>query len=161
MGVNRHLVLLDKTADAGNLGHALGLGQLITDEPVLQSAQFGQRKITPEYRVLVHPTHARGIRPQLRTHTTRQAARRKVEVFQHTRTRPVNVSAVLENHIDERRAKEREPPYHLGSRHTQHSRRQGISDLILHHLRGLSWIFGVDDDLDVGQIRQRVHRHFQ
>ena len=36
--IDHHLVLLDEAADAGHLGHARRLGQLVADEPVLQGA---------------------------------------------------------------------------------------------------------------------------
>jgi len=45
-----------------------------------------------------------------------------------------------------------------GAGHGQHGARQGISHLILHDLRCLARERGLDDDLHVGQIRDRVER---
>ena len=45
-----------------------------------------------------------------------------------------------------------------GFRHTQHGSSERIGDLILDHLRRLPGIFCIDDNLDVGQIRNRVDR---
>ena len=113
-------------------------------------------------RVLVDPAHARwhparaaGVTP------LRQAAGSEVEVFQHARARPVDVGAVLENDVDERRAEEREAAHHLGFRHRQHGRGQRIGDLVFHHLRRLAGVLGVDDDLHVGQVGQGVERRVQ
>src|SRR3712207_7297721 len=47
------LVLLDEAADAGDLGHPLGLGELVAQVPVLQRAQLGQRAVLGEHHVLV------------------------------------------------------------------------------------------------------------
>ena len=90
---------------------------------------------------------------------SRDAAR--VEEFQHARARPVDVGAVLEDDVDERDAEERKPAHHLGFRHRQHRRGQRIGDLVLDHLRRLSRIFGVDDDLRVGEIGDGVERQVQ
>ena len=40
--IDRDLVLLDEAADAGDLGDALRLGQLVAQEPVLDGAQLGR-----------------------------------------------------------------------------------------------------------------------
>ena len=42
VGIHRHLVLLDKAADAGHLGDAFHRSQLVAQVPVLQRAQLLQ-----------------------------------------------------------------------------------------------------------------------
>ena len=78
-----------------------------------------------------------------------QSARRGTQIFEDTRARPIKISAILENHVDERHAKEREPTYYAGLRHAQQRGAQGIGDLILDHLWGLAGIFGVYNHLHV------------
>jgi hypothetical protein len=109
VGIDRDLVLLDEAAEARDLRHALGLGQLVAHEPVLQGAQFRQRIGLAQQRVLVDPAHPGGVRPQLRRHVRGQAPGGEVQVFQDAGTRPVDIGAVLENDVDEGRAEEGEP----------------------------------------------------
>ena len=96
-----------------------------------------------------------------RRHAGRQPRRRAVEEFEHARARPVDVGAVLEDDVDERDAEEREAAHHLRFRHRQHRRRQRIGDLVLDHLRRLAGIFGVDDDLRVGEVGNGVERQME
>jgi hypothetical protein len=91
----------------------------------------------------------------------RHAAGGEVEVLEHARARPVDVGAVLEDDVDEGRAEEREAAHHLRLRHRQHGRGQRIGDLVLDHLRRLAGVFGVDDDLHVGEVGQGVDRRAQ
>ncbi len=84
--------------------------------------------------------------------------RRAVQEFHDARPRPIDVGAVLEDHIDEGDAEEREAAYDLRFRHREHRRRQRIGDLILDHLRRLAGILGVDDDLRIREVRDRIQR---
>jgi hypothetical protein len=159
--IDHHLILLDETADAGHLGHARSLGQLVADEPVLDGAQLGQRFVLGQHRVLIDPADTRGVRPQLRRDALGQSACSEVEVFEDARTRPVDIGAILKNHIDKRGAEEGEASNHLGFRHREHGRGQRIGDLVLDHLRRLSRHLGVDDHLHVGQVGQSVQRRLE
>ena len=103
-------------------------------------------------------------RPEGRGHAGRQAAGRGIEVFEHPRAAPVGVGAVLEDDVHERHAEEREAAHHLRPRHRQHGGGQRIGDLILHDLRRLAGVLGVDDGLHVREVgdgveRQRPQRH--
>src|SRR6202043_721393 len=48
--------------------------------------------------------------------------------------------------------------HYFGARYSKQRRGQWIGDLILDHLRRLAGIFGVDNDLRVGEIRNRIER---
>ena len=148
-GIHDHLILLDEAADAGHFGDTLGFGELIADEPVLQGAQFRQGALRPQHHILIDPADAGGVRPQRRRHPARQPAGGEVEVFQYPRARPVEIGAVLENHVNERGAEEGKAPHHLGLGDAEHSRTQGIGHLILDHLGRLARIVGIDDHLDI------------
>ena len=156
--VHDHLILLDKAADAGDFGNALGLGELVADEPVLRGAQFRQSVAGAGHYILINPADPAGIRAKAGRNARRQASGGGIQIFQHPRPRPVQISPVLENHIDEGRAEEGKAAHHLGAGHAQHRGTQRISDLILHHLRSLAGIVGVDDHLRVRQIGQRIER---
>ncbi len=82
-----------------------------------------------------------------------------VQIFEDTRPRPIEVRAVVEDHIDEGHAEEGEAAHDMRLRHGQHGGGQRIGDLILDHLRRLARILRVDDDLNVGEIRDGVERH--
>ena len=64
--VDGDLVGLNEAADRCDFGDAVRLGQLIADVPVLDGAQFGQRLVLGEQRVLVDPADAGGVRPERR-----------------------------------------------------------------------------------------------
>ena len=157
--VDHHAVLLDEAADAGDLGNALRLGDAVADVPVLDGPQLGEALLRPAHDVLIDPADAGRIGSETRRHAGRQPARSRAEVFEHARARPVEVGAVLEDHIDERDAEERETAHHAGFRDAQHGGGERIGDLILDHLRRLARIFGVDDHLDVGEVGNGIERH--
>ena len=159
--IDHHVVLLDEAADAGDLGDALRLGEAVAERPVLQRAQFGERSLLGDQRIFVDPADAGGIGTEARRHAARQPARRGVEIFEHARARPIDVGAVLEDHVDEGNAEIGEAAHHARLRHREHCRGQWIGDLILDHLRRLTRILRVDDDLRVGEIGQGIERRMQ
>ena len=86
------------------------------------------------------------------------AARHLAQVLEHARTRPVQIGAVFENDVDIGVAEERVAAHRERFRHRQHRGRQRIRHLVLDDLRRLAGKRRLDDDLHVGQIRQRVDR---
>ncbi len=156
--IDGDLVLAHEAADAGDFGHALRLGELVAHVPVLQAAGVGQAHVLAEHRVLVDPAHAGRIRPDLRRDALRQAAGSRAQIFEHARACPVDVGAVLEDHIHVGRAEHREAAHHLGARHRQHRGGERIGDLVLDHLWRLARVVGVDDHLHVREVGQRVER---
>ena len=147
--IYHHLILLHKTADGCHFRHPACLGDLVAQEPILEGAQFGQRLVHADHRILIYPADPSRIRADLRGHATGQLAGGEVEILQHPRTRPVNIRAVLENDIHEGCAEHRETAHYTGFRHRNHRGSQRISDLIFHHLRCLAGIFSVNNHLHV------------
>ncbi len=156
--VDDDVVLLDEAADAGDLGDALRLGQPELEVPVLHRAGLGEVPVVAGDRVLVGPAHAGGVGSERRRDAGRQALAGRGEVFEDAASRPVDVGAVLEDHVDEGDAKEGEAAHDLRLRHRQHRGRQRIGDLVFDDLRRLAGIIGVDDDLRVGEVGDRVER---
>ena len=105
------------------------------------------------------PPNPGGVGTQRRCNLGGKALGGVVEIFQDPAASPVDVGAVLEENVDEGIAEEGVPPNHLGKGHRQHSGGQGIDDLVLHDLRGLSRVFRVDDDLNVGEVGNGVYRY--
>jgi hypothetical protein len=159
--IDHHLILLDEPADRGDLGDPLGCRQLISDEPILQGAQFCQRLLGAHDDVLIDPAHAGGVRPERRREAGRESLLGKIQILEDTAPRPIDVGAVLENHVHERHAKVREPADHLGARHGEKRRRQRIGHLVFDDLWRLARIFGVDDDLGVREIRNGIQRRLE
>ena len=62
--IDDDLILLDEAANAGDLGNTFGLGELISDGPVLEGAQFGQSHLRAAQDVLIGPADAGRIRTQ-------------------------------------------------------------------------------------------------
>jgi hypothetical protein len=158
-GVHGDLVLLDVTADARHLRHALDTDQLVPQVPVLNAAQLLQGVLARLQGVLVDPAHPGGVRSELDARLRRQPSLHARQVLEDARTRPVQVRPVLEDDVDERESEERVTADHARVRHGQHAGRQGVGDLVLHDLRPLAGVFGEDDDLDVRQVGKRVERN--
>jgi hypothetical protein len=111
--VDRDLIGLHEAADRSHFGDAMGLGQLIADVPVLDGAQFGQRLVFGEQRILVNPADAGGVRSKRRRDALRHAAGGEIQIFKDARARPVDVGAILENDVHEGGAEERKAAHHL------------------------------------------------
>ena len=163
LGVEHDLVLAHHAAHRGDLGDVGDRLELVAQEPVLQRAQLAQ-VVAPaavDQRVLVDPAHAGGVRPERGPRRGRQARLRLVQVFQHPRARPIGVGAVLEQHVDERVAEHRVPAHRARAGHRHHGGGERIGELVLDDLRRLPRKRRADDDLHVGQVRQRVERRAQ
>ena len=152
-------VLLDEAACARDFGDASGLGQAEANEPVLNGAKLGKALLASAHHVLIDPADARRVWAEAWGHARRKTPRGGAQIFEHARPRPIEVGAVLENDVNEGDAEEGEAAHHPRFRHGQHCRGQRISDLVLDHLRRLAGIFGVDDDLHVGEVGDGVERH--
>src|SRR5260221_13609119 len=101
-----------------------------------------QRLPRADHGVLKVPADPGGIGAKRRSDPDRQTLLGEVEVFEDPAARPVTIRAILEHHVDERIAKEREAPYDLRTRHRKEGRGKRVGDMILDDLRGLSWVFG-------------------
>jgi hypothetical protein len=156
--VDHHIVLFDEAPDTRDFRDAFRLGQAVADKPVLHRAQLGEGAVLGEQRILVNPADAGRIGSERRRHPVRKAARGGVEIFEHARTRPINVGAVFEDHVNEGNPEVGEAAHYAGFRHREHGGCERVSDLILDHLRRLSRIFGVDDHLGVGEVGDRIER---
>ena len=159
-GIEVDLVLLLKSADGGHLGHAGHRLELVAEIPVLEAPQLGQVVLAGlvHQGVLIDPADARGVRAQFRADAFRQSGKDFREVFQRAAARPVEVGPVLEDHVDVGEAEVGEAADGLDLRRSEHGRDDRIGDLVLDDV-GASVPAGVDDDLRIGEIGNRVQRH--
>ena len=155
-GIDHDLVLLDEAADAGNFGNARHLGELVADEPVLNRAQLRESPLCPDDGILEHPAYAGRVGPQGWRHASRKLVLGEAEIFQHPATRPVDVGAVIEDDINKGHAEHGEAAHNFCFGHRQKRGGQWIGHLVLDHLRRLARIFGIDNDLRIGEVRDGV-----
>ena len=116
--IDGDLVLPHEPADAGHFGDAGDRLQLITDVPVFQRTQVGQRTLAGgvDERVLVYPADPRRVGAELGLHAFGQTPLDFRQVLEHTATRPVHVSAILEDDVNVGVAEIREAANGLHSR---------------------------------------------
>lgn len=158
--VQHHLVLAHHAAQARHLRH-IGHGlQLEAQEPVVERAQLPE--IVPaaavDQRVFVDPAHPGRVGAKRDCRAGRQAALYLVERLEHARARPVGIGLVVEQHVDEGVAERGIGADRLRPRHAEQGGGERVGDLVLDQLRRLAGIGDLDDDLRVGQVRQRVER---
>ena len=158
VGVHGDLVLPDEPADARHLRDTLDGGELVLEEPVLDRPQFGEIVVVGAERVHVGPADAARVGTEGGADALGQPAADVVQVLEDPAPRPVEVGAVLEDHIDEREPEERVAPHHRGRGDREHLGGDRVGHLVLDHLRGLSRVVGEHDHLDVGEVRERVER---
>jgi hypothetical protein len=136
--VDVHLVLLLEAADARHLGDAGDGRERVAQVPVLHSAQLGQ--VQPPggvlERVLVDPAEPRGVGAERGADAGGQALLDPAQIFEHARARPVEVRAVLEDHVHERHAEERVPAHRARAGHLEHLGGDRVGDLVLDDARG-------------------------
>ena len=163
LGIDDDLVLLLEAAHRRHLAHALDGLQLVLEEEVLDGAELGEivgaRRVAEA--VLVDPAHARRVRADGGLGALGEVTGDLVQVLEHPAARPVHVRPVLEDDVDEARPKHRVAPHGLGVGDREHRRRQGVGHLLLDDLRPLPRVFGLDDDLDVGEVGDGVDGRVQ
>ena len=158
IGVDVHLVLLDKTADGSHFSHPGNGLEPVTDVPILQGAQLGEVIFSGRVHqgVFKAPAYPGGIRPQGRGNPRRKLSRDSLHVLQDPGSGPVNIRSVFEDHVDEGDPEKRESPHDLHVRRSQEGCDNGIGDLVLYQRRASLRPFRVDDHLDIGEVRDGV-----
>ena len=154
--VHLDLVLAHEAADRRDFGDSFDREQAVLQVPVLERTEFGQGPRPGVQHVHEGPTDAGGVRPELRRDTLRQPALKPRHRLEHPGACPVEVRAVLEDHVDEGEAEERVAADDLGVRHREHRRGDRVGHLVLHDLGRLARELRVEDDLDVGEVGDRV-----
>ena len=156
--IDHDAILLDESSDTRDLRHPFGFGEPEADRPVLQGAQLGKRLLRAADHILIDPADTCRVRSDAGRNTRGQASRGRTQIFKHPRTRPIEIGAILEDHIDEGDAEKGEAAHDARLRHGEHGGGQRISDLVLNNLRRLARILGIDDDLHVGEVGDCVER---
>src|SRR5574338_170498 len=131
-----HLVLSYEAADRRDFGHAFYRRERVTEVPILNRTQLGEIMFpgVVNERVFVNPPYTRGVGADDRIYALGQPAANGVEIFNHARTRPINIRAVLENDVNERFAEHRFAAHELHFRRGNEDRGNGICDLVFHQV---------------------------
>ena len=132
--------------------------QFVAQEPVLDAAELCEIVMAGpiDQRIFIDPADPGSIRAKRCLCALGQAALHLAQIFEYPAARPIEIGRVIEQDIDEAVSDERIAAHHARARHRQHRRRERVRNLVLDDLRGLARIGGADDDLDVGQVGQRI-----
>ena len=149
------LVLLDETADSGDLGNSRDGFDRIADVPVLQTAEVGQTVSTTlvDESIFIDPARAGRIGSDHWIHTGGELACYLLEIFQHAAARPIDVSAVFKHDEYIRVVGHRLRADRLDMRRSEHRGDNRIGHLILDEIGRLAHPFGVDNHLNIGNVR--------
>ncbi len=131
--------------------------------PVLERAQLGQGVPAGpvDEDVLKAPADTGRVGPELRRDACRQLAGHPAHVFQDPAPSPVEVGAVIEDHVDQREAEERVGPHRLDARRREQLGDDRVGDLVLDDVGAAVFPRRVDDHLNVGQVGNGVERRVE
>jgi hypothetical protein len=165
-GIDVDLVLPHESADGRDFTDAFNRLQRVSHRPVLDAAKLvrvpaadGSPLWVPPFEGVPKDLPKRGgVGPQGRRNTVRHRARRqRGQLFQNTRTRPVELHIIVEDHVDAG-----EPEHggaadgaHPGDPHER--RRKGVGDLVFDVPRRSTRPLGEHDLLILADVRDGVH----
>jgi hypothetical protein len=157
---HRHLVLTDLTTYGRDLGHARHALHGIAHEPVLVTAQLvaGVLATSVHEGVLKDPAEAGGVRAKFGLHAGRKLRRDLRQVFEDPRARPVDVGAVLEDHVDVAEAEIGVAADRFDLGRAQQRGDNRVGNLVFDDVRA-AIPARIDDDLRIRQIRQGIERN--
>ncbi len=149
--IDLDLVLLLESADRGDLGHARYRAEPVGEVPVLKRPQVRQRMpaCLVHENVLEAPTHAGRVGSEVRVDSFGKLSSQAVQVLEHAAPGPVEVRAVLEDHVDVGEPEEGVAANGLDLGGRDESRDDWIGDLVLDQVGVLPLPVRVDDHLYV------------
>src|SRR5438105_128337 len=109
------LIFLYESADWRDFGDTLHCFKRVAQIPILNGAQLREIVFAAviDERVFKNPADACRVGPEHRIPAFGERAANRVQIFKDTRARPVNVGAILKNHVNERLAEHRFAPDEL------------------------------------------------
>ena len=156
--IDDDLVLPLEAAERRDFRHTGDRLERRADREILQGAQFGE--IHPSgavfQHVLIDPAHATRIGPERRRYPWWQELLDPSQLLEHACPRPVDVGALAEEGIREAHAEHRVAADRLHARRTLQRAHERVGDLVLDQVGAAAHPLGVDDDLRVREIRQRI-----
>ena len=160
IGVDRDLILLDKAADARDLGDALDAFEGELDGVVLDGAELCQVIVARfiDQGVLESPAEARRIGTEHRIDIGGEFVPDRLDVLEDPAPGPVDIRSLFEDHIDKGTAEIGKTPHRLDLGGGEQGRGDRVGDLVFDQIGAASGPFGVDDHLGVAQVGEGVQR---
>ena len=160
IGIQVHLILAHESAQTRDLRHAFDGADLIAQVPILKRAQLRQIMLAAliHQGVLENPADPCGIWPQRRGNPPGKSILHLVHVFENAASRPINVRAVFEDDVHIGEAEVGKAAHELDLRRRDHGSHDRVGDLVFHDRRVSSHPGGVNDDLDIGEVGNRIKR---
>src|SRR3990167_2376849 len=164
-----NLVLLGKATNGVDLGHAWNISQLWLDDPVLNLAQVCRgiggavrllRPVLGFYSPEIDSAQPGRDGPQRWRDACRQLVTRLLDALVDELARKVDVGSVLEDDGHLRQAVPRKRPGLLQVGQASHDRLDGVCNPLLSLQRRVTCGLGVDLNLDVRDVRDRVDGQF-
>ena len=154
-GIHRDLVHPLETAHRSDFTHTRDGRELIAQVPILKGSEIRQRQDVGGVLedVLVDPSESRGVRPQGRFGAGGKFSPDPGQVLEDPAPSPIEIRIVVEDDVDEGDSEEGVPTYDFGPGDLEHLRRDGIGDLVFDQPRRLALVIGLDDDLDIRDVR--------
>ena len=145
------LIFLHETTHWRDFGDTFYRFERVTQVPILNRTQLCQVELVRiiNERVLVNPADAGRVRADRRVHAFGKSTANRIQVFDDPRTRPVDVSAVLKNYVNERFPKHRLAANKSHFRRSNECGGDRISDLVFDQIGRASFPFGVNDHLRI------------
>ena len=109
--------------------------------------------------VLEYPTHAGRVGADHRLSALGQAPAKLLDVFEDPRTRPIQISAILEDHKHIRIAEHGLGAHGFHMRCSEQGRDNRIRDLVLNDIRRTPRPGRMHNYLHIGNVWQRVQRY--
>src|SRR4030088_213595 len=109
-------------------------------------------------RVLVNPTNASGVRSDDRIDTFWQGTSHRVQIFDYSRPGPINVRTILKDDVNERFTEHRFTANKFNLRRRNKFGRDRVGNLIFNQVGRTAFPIGINNDLNVAQIGNRIER---
>ena len=149
--IDLDLVLLLESADRGDFRDSRHGPKPVGEIPVLERPQVGERVPAGLVHedVLEAPADARGVGAQVGVDVPRKLSLQAVQVLEHTASRPVQVRAVLEDHVDIGEAEEGVAANGLDLRRGDQGGDDRVRHLVLDQVGVLTLPVRVNDHLHI------------
>src|SRR5439155_21516190 len=106
-------------------------------------------------------SNTRRVGPDHRVHALGQGPANRIQIFNDARTRPVDIGTVLKNDVNKRFPEHRFAPDKFHFRRGDKDRGNRICDLVFNQVGRATLPIGVNDDLHVAQVWNRVERRVE
>src|SRR5207245_4139201 len=151
----------NEAADGGDFGDTRNGFELITQMPILEGPQIGKIMFAAVVNnsIFIDPACSRCVRTDCRMYICWKTSLDGLQILEDPRARPIHVSAVLKYNEDVRIVEHGLRTDGFDARSSQKRRDNGIRNLVFDDVGRLTFPVRVNNDLDIGDVGQRVERN--